>query len=189
MYCKAKNCLIAFGIPVLDKEYRDWNNNPKGRDLLKSQNISSAQYKNEIICLLAKLFPAWQSHGVRVITGLTSDKFTSLFSYSDTQVVILVSHWNGENDTIELFDGMIDVRVLAKRVPHSFKGIIDLSVCRSALLAKLLKEQHDVVVGFSFEEVVYTIWFYIYTAIFNFLDKQEKSYIEACKEIIPLFKP
>lgn len=188
MHCKAGNCVIAFGIPLSVKEYLDWRDNPRGRDLITSQNISWSQYRNEIVDLANKMIPVWRSRGVRVITSLDSGKFASLFCDPQTQVVILFSHWKGDN-TIELFDGMINACVLAKKVPNSFNGIVDLCVCNSLLLAKLLKERGNVVVKSSSGEVVYGLWFFIYTAIFNLLDKQQTTYSEALLESLKLFLP
>jgi len=184
---KPYNCTIAFGIPISCDEWCDERKNSiKGDRFAKSRFTKKFfipnQYKQQVVEPYNKtigLVP--KELELKVITGLTLDKYTQAISSEQRMVFILFSHWDGEN--IEFFDEFYNSEKLAQQIPN--KKIIDICACRPENLAQAIKKtRSDCFVQRSDQELIPAYWLHYYVTFFRYLRDEELTYLLAVEKTV-----
>lgn len=169
------NCAIAICIPITKDEFNACRTDPHGREL--ALGVSWRQYQTDIVDIFKRLRPKWKAAGVEIYTSVDLKLLEQIFTHQ-WDAVILISHWR--NQTIELFDGMIDIERVTKAISPDFKGVLDLCVCNSAdLAAEVRALRPNVPIKYSSIPADYPVWFRIYDVVIELYAQGQTSYLDA----------
>ena len=111
-------------------------------------------------------------------------KLADFSMVADYEVVTLVTHFDSQQNTVELADGMFTPHTIAAQLPADFTGIFDLTVCYSTHLQEAIKHvcPHCTVIAnkspTSFE---FRLSFYKMTI--EMLGRLNKNYVEAIGDL------
>lgn len=177
---KPPDCAIAFGIPVSMEDFQRncgrgfarqfFNQRRRIERFLDDYKLTSAVME----CCKAS-----------VITNLTFEKFGDLFNRH--QVVILFSH--AESNSVEFYEGLVDINKIVDQIPESFDGILDITTCFSRELSRALKRSRPQCSAFyAVEECLDArAWLFFYKALFMYLKSSDLTYPKASTEVVRAF--
>jgi hypothetical protein len=98
-------------------------------------------------------------------------------------VTILLTHYSGDSDSVELCDGMLGSDDFASRVPADHSGIIDLCMCHPMKLVSSIKRAApNSSVRFANAALTPASWFLFYAHLFRLLKTKERNYIDAVEQ-------
>jgi hypothetical protein len=172
---------MAFGIPTSEKVYLSNRNDVKGR--FAKAFDSWPKYRNQVIQPYERVALRASRMGVRIVQDITLEKFGELFFERKVHIVILFSHWS--DDAVEFHDGFMDCDLVIERVPFEYGGIIDLCVCHPEKLVRQLREMRpNCFIKWIDAKATPAIWLYFYAALFSYLKRGKKCYLEVLEELI-----
>lgn len=191
---KPNDCLFAIAIPLKEKDfYSDLisgNNKDYVNNLKKTFNYDDKQlweyvhkpitnFINDIMIELSNL-------GTKVIVDFKSSDIYQILPY---KVFTLLAHSVKDGQKIELFDGIITCENFVELLPSNFKGIYDMTICKSIFLQTQIKEKcrNIVIANKDSASIEFRLLFYKYLIKFlslnncNYLDAFTKLRIELIK--------
>lgn len=181
---KPSQCVLGFGIPTCRHSFTKSLKNPKS-DYVNRYQRSWSYYNKKIVNPLNELMPTFDKAGLSIMHNLTLKKFRQLFN--KYEVIILFSHW--KEDNIEFEEGLIPITNVVDAIPGDFEGVLDLSVCHPAKLGQLIREQKEN----CFAKYTNTkvdppvLWFNLYSVLFQYLNNEDKYYLDALEDVIDEF--
>lgn len=185
---------MVVAIPTTKSELDDYIQYPEKRDLLSAQNITYQRYEREIIIPFSRVIQTWENLGIKIYTGATLNVLYDALQDDQTTCLCLVSHWVLNPQRIEFFNGLIPIEEVASVFPIEWDGVLDLCICQSLELAKLVSNRciKATVKKTSSKEknkemATPAVWFYIYTLAFRLVREHKISYLEALDVAIHLF--
>lgn len=182
---KPENCIMAFGIPVSKKRFKDHQLSNKA-DFAK-RFINWSQYHHQFVSNIEKVIPAIIQLGVSIEPELRLKDFEHLFNKNKIDVVILFSHWN--QNSIEFDDGLAHIQSIVRKIPQDYYGILDLCVCHPDDFTKILREcRPNCLIRYTHQKATPYIWLYFYTVLFNYLKDYNSTYLEALETVIKEFQ-
>lgn len=183
-------CKVVIGLPSSAAELADYRADPRGRDLLATQDMTVQQYERQVLQPLAHAIPIWRNFGARVYAGATLGTLAEALQEGPTASLLLISHWrDSAPPAIEFIDGMVEVTDVAAVVPPAFDGVIDLCVCQSIELAKHLKRRcPQATIKWVNALVTPTIWFHVYSLTLRLMREQQLDYLDALQQSLRRFK-
>ena len=121
--------------------------------------------------------------GARIVPDLTLSEFGDVFARPEVHAVILFSHWQG--DAIEFKDGFADINSIIEHVPIEYAGILDLCVCHpNSLISELRQTRPHCIIKWIDLDVTPIFWLYFYRALFQYLNRGKKSYLQGFEDLI-----
>jgi hypothetical protein len=117
--------------------------------------------------------------GAKVRLNFSLADFSKI-DFEDIEVFTLVAHWVEVSHSVELFDGIFTVNELAERIPNTFKGTFDLTICHSLSLQSAIKQRFstNLTIG-NAESAMLEIRLLLYLKIIEFLNKEPIHFITA----------
>ena len=181
---------IVIGLPSTAAELAEHVACPRGRDLLSSQQITVQHYTRQVLAPLARQLPVWRTYGARIYPAATLGVLSEALRDGPTASLLLISHWRASTPpAIELFDGMINVDNVASALPVEFEGVIDLCICQSIELAKLIKSRcPEATVKWVNVDATPAVWFHIQTLALRLMHDQQVDYLSALDQAQRIFE-
>ncbi len=141
------DCALGVCIPLTPTDFHaDWNDVIRkdfarhvGRAVAsetaaETWNTFYAEHANRVSEAVERV----QGLGVAIYPRLTLEQFPDVFL--EHKVVTLIAHWRAPTHEIEFADGFHEGVAVARTVPQSYRGVLDLTVCNSDKLCELVKE-------------------------------------------------
>lgn len=195
---KPKQCIIAFGVPTSEEDFRqDLKAANKDfakkfsyncQELLHDTNDPWKIYSNQFISHLTTVESSIKKSGAKVVHKLTLKEYGKLFKDNRFDVIILFSHWKQNPDAVEFHDGMSNIPNIIEQVPIHFSGIIDLCVCRpKSLRIGLDHHRPNCIVISAKHNITPYKWLYFYDILFKYLTQNNLTYLSALEELLDSF--
>jgi hypothetical protein len=183
-------CALGIAIPLTREDFfREMSEN-SNKDFIRhfarkfegfTENYIWQRYEDELK-IVNQTISVVEQKGVRITKNLTLEAFGNLFQ--GFQVVSLFSHWKEASKQIEFYDRLYTIDDVSAVIPTDYKGILDFTVCNSAIFAQKFKENHresQVIVNRNTTHLAYRML--IYRGIIELLVQQEMDYSEAVMKL------
>ena len=183
-------CKIVIGLPSTLEELADYVADPRGRDLLASQQLTVQQYERQVLTPLARMLPIWRSYGARIYPRATLGALASAVRDGHTSSLFLISHWReSPTPAIEFLDGMAEIDDVASALPVAFDGVVDLCICQSIELAKRIKSRcPEATVKWVNVDATPAVWFHIHTLALRLMHDLRLDYLDALNQSLRSFE-
>lgn len=198
---KPGDCALAFGIPLskeaFDRAVSRAKANPRSPESFVSQFLKKSssgeeawdRYERNVVSVFEELRPELKALGADIFTDVTLDGLGEIFASEKHSVITLFTHKDeGFEDLIEFSGGFADAEEVTGKIPHGYKGFVDLSVCHSTrLTAAIRQERPGCLICFSGGKISPALWLYIYLAIYSRLKSEKLTYLKALDDVIAEF--
>lgn len=188
---KPHNCIMCFGIPTSKEGYEEkLHRFEYGYSHLfekKYGRDAFHEYKKQFLNDLVKFTPVLNDLGLRIMYETDIDTFSELFESKRYDVVILFSHSNHKRAEIEFHDGFADSAVMVEKIPITFSGIIDLSVCGLLSVVREIRNKRiNCIVRYNTEgsKPKPYFWIHFYRVLFDYLKQSNNTYLGAIRDVV-----
>lgn len=179
--------MFAFGIPLSKDDFLEDLKHPNKNFARKFHGVWE-RYFEEIVGDFEMIRPRLTELSVTLCPELTFEKFGLLFQ-EGFDVIILFSHWEG--DAIEFYDGFVDYKDIVEKIPESFDGVLDLTVCHPDRLVVALRGDRARCLIRSIKEkkkLIPHYWLFFFLALFTHLKYCDLTYLQAVEDVVAGFR-
>ncbi|WP_206243398.1 hypothetical protein [Novosphingobium terrae] len=166
--------IFAIALPESEAEYRTQFGAPERFDFIHRIPGGWRVYERSLLRQIRDSVAYYRSLGVIVELNFTFAAFKELaWQSGPNKAVTLVAHWTSAG--VEFVDGIAPFDAIAKAVPETYNGIIDLCVCHPAPLVVALRQERPAIRAIRFIDAPASLllWLRLYKALFATLATEE----------------